>query len=63
MASPTPPWYGPDGIPGTDDDWTAEQIATHLARQNLDDFDHVVLADGTVRPLGGRTDRQDGDDS
>lgn len=57
----TPPWFGPDGIEGTDDDWTAEQIAAHQARQ-IDD-DHVVLDDGTVRPLGGRIDRKDGDDS
>lgn len=37
-------------------------IQAHLDRQK-DDFNVVVMADGTVRPFGGRVDREDGDDS
>lgn len=67
MSDTSPPWYGPDGILGTADDWTAEQIAAHFAaNQDVPDGQVACLqADGTVliRPLGGRVDVEDGDDS
>lgn len=68
MDSPTPPpWYGPDGILGTADDWTDEQIAAHIAAQEdvPDDQVACIADDGSIylRPLGGRVDVEDGDDS
>lgn len=63
MTDTPPPWYGPDGIPNTDDDWDQAHIEQHL-RDNADlPFDLVRMSDGTVRPAGGRIDRPDGADS